>query len=849
MSGRKREFNDETLSIADLESRGSIISDRYFTDHFAETKQNNKLGPFPSFKTRPLRKSIETELVVQVADAKPMEAVKMEAKQLGLKSSKSKKAEEEALLHVSETKAKKPKKSDFDPRYIIKDPQAEQEYEISGVDIRYAEMKAEENLALSERHEFIELSASPDEFSHFGGAYVQLFTFAKHIIVLLGILTLVLGIYSLYLNLTTVFCVDVNYSIPDSYFTSSIYVSNTSSSSNVSHSNDAFSPWGVLSVGTTLGLNPVSCYRSWATDLSAMSRFPNTLASSIPLNNLGKLTAGETIAYTTMLIIFVIGLCISRAYFLRKASQDKKTAIPCDFTVKVEGLPIDTTADDIASFFRDQEVDVVDVVPAYSFGDYSEEVKEYTFLKEWVTKRGRRFGDLDKRLDDAEQKAKLLDKEFTGVAFVTFRTRAEHKRIIHNYSRLLSCCLRNEAERYKGTYSVPRITRVPYVQDILWENLGFKRSLRVGRRAIGILIVLGIILVIQILNITAICVVATYKASSTTLQYFSFGLSTFVMAGNLLIEWVIGKSVNWEKYHSRIERAVAQIERTYLCQILNSSLIATAFIIFLGFPRAYSGNLLDLLIVNGASGLGASTSMILQEISFNVMTMFFLSVLVAGFRAYNCKQIYRKASVETMINQGAKVGYSQQEVNKIFRYPEFELEKAYSTVLTVLIFALTTSVWTPINLVGGFIYLIILYWMFKKQLISQCSRPTYAGSEYGLAVFETMKSGVVICFVVVAFAGAYKFLYANSAVSSSAGLKTLGGIHNIVTMLYTLFGILFSVLFYFIPTDWLSKICILGSQAVERQKKAQNSRIKYEQFFQDDSNTVKDSDPLRDVFA
>lgn len=729
------------------------------------------------------------------------------------------------------------------------DTEAENQYKSSGVDLKFAEMLAEENLALSEKRTLIQLGAPLSAFNHFGNGYVQLFTFAKHLIILLGLYMLFIGGYSLYINISSIYCVNIGYIVSSSYYDGANVQSyySTSSGGTLAYTNDAFSPYGVLSIGTTLQLNPISCYRSWATDLSAASHFPNSLADSVSVEYAGKQTVFEMVAITTFLILLTLGFCLSRSHFLRKSYETGYKPTPCDFTLRMEGLPKTATTEEIKEFFTAQDVDVVEIVKAYDFGDYAQEIKEYNFLKDWVSRRGENFADLATRLEEARKRAKLVDQVFTGVAFITFATRTNTSKMLYRYTRVLHCCLRRDVRQYKGTPGIPRIYAVPSTDDIIWENLTFDHKRRFWRKALGIFVVGLIILIFQAINIAVIWVVATSKLPVGNLQYWSIGLSVVMVLGNLLIEWVIGKSVLLEKYHSKIERATARIERTYICQILNSSILISLFLVYQGLPSGYTGVSLSTL-ANGVSGLGSSMTVTIQEISYEIFAMFFAGVLIAVFRTCNICASSRRQKIQKRVAQGLRVGIPQQEVNKAFRYPEFELEKAYSNLMTVTIFGLTTSVWAPINLVGCFIYLITLYWIFKKQLTHQCSRPEFAGPQYGLAVFKTIKSGMLLTFIIAAVASAFKFVYANSAVPAVDAIETLGSLKNVVALMYSALGIIYAFVFFFVPIDWPSKMCITDNKSYERYKKAVASPDRYTTLFKHDANSVKNCDPFRNIF-
>ena len=726
------------------------------------------------------------------------------------------------------------------------DLEAEEAYHKTGIDLQYAQMKAKETVTFDTSTKLPPLSINPNEFRRFGDAYPQVFQFGKHLIRLFCLFVLAFGIFSLYINISTIYCLRNDY---DSYFGVDISPTSGLNTQSAVSSNDSFLLTGETSVGTALKLNPISCFRSWATDLSAVSRFPNSLSYSDLSSKEAEYTLKETIILTSLLIVFMLGLIFSRSRFLERASKSQNQFHPCDFALKIEGLPKDASTEDIKKHFELEGDEVLEVIQVDDLRDLMKEIEKYHFLEEWASKRGKKFGDLAHQLELSRKKIQNAQKSPTGVAFVTFATQASCDKVFNIYGRrICGFCLRRDARPFKETESVPRAAKIPYPIDILWENLGFSHSQRVTRKFFGILVTGFIIAAIQAMNIASILLIAhATTISASNLQFFSSLLSILIILGNLLIEWAVEKAVLYEKHHSKIERATARIERTYLCQILNSSIIGTIFLINQGYPGAYTNSSLSFLTSSQTISRGIVTTLTIQEITYEAFAMFFFGVLITCLKTYNLSGSLLRREIEKKALAGVKVGISQQEVNRIFQNPEFDLEKVYTSLLSIVIFALTTCVWAPINLVCCWIYLVVIYWIYKKQLLYQSSKPEYAGHEYGLAVFTTIKLGVLLTCVVACASSGFKFIYSCAAVSYANLYQTLGSGLSMATLVLSLCSLACGIVFYFLPSDILASIFVFNKQSYNKYKVAATSQERYDTLFRNDADCLRNSYPLQNI--
>ncbi len=484
--------------------------------------------------------------------------------------------------------------------------------------------------------------------------------------------------------------------------------------------------------------HPSVCQKNFITDL--------TLANKQGQKTYLRIHQWLNLAAVVVLIIMF--------QFYRKAANrmieecDKNQETPSDFTIEVQDLPADTTADEVAKFFMDSRwfngVTVEKVVLSYSIGDLVAAQHNYNKLKKkQMVNKSKNVDDatVNSQVDAALKKIEDLDKQydnlknrpFTGIAFVTFTSPSQCYRVLYTlkagfikrcFMRFIACCC-----SCCGCFNLPLfrdrwvvdVKRAPEPSDVNWENLDSTDTGKLCRRSITNFFTLVLLAVSFGLSI----LVTYYKSENPGKQWLAILASIIIVVINNLLGIFIRKFAAYEK-HSTVTRYNTSVaEKLTAAMFINTGLVVLLTnSVDIGDFLNGTDNKFDFW---GRGLMSSVTTLLLMNA--------FTTNLLNLFSPWNAMAACKRRSLANSTNSKL----TQEEANKVFEGSRVDIAQRYANSMKTLIVSFFFAPAVPIVLVFSFFGEFLTYYIDFYLITRVHSRPPQLGKELAIAIADDIE--------------------------------------------------------------------------------------------------------------
>lgn len=440
---------------------------------------------------------------------------------------------------------------------------------------------------------------------------------------------------------------------------------------------------------------------------------------------------------TAVVMLFIIPQWARKQHDMQ-VEIDKREVDPDDFGLLIEGLPSDTTYDEIRSFVeehaRSEHTEVVIAVISYDltkFQDMLAKLKEAKAeLAEASDERARALLQAKvKELATPWTSSEALRSELscTGTAVVVLRSQEEHREVLDDWDTPFDwirdwvslSCLEVQRPRFRGKY-VLRISRAANPSDTLWENMDVPVTERAKSRAksyANVALIFGVCLIV-VVGLNKLSDMMGNPAllnllPSITIIFIRFYASRRIKA-----------YVALQKHTTKTTRDVSILSKLALFYVLSYCVIAI------------------LVNLNPFEGDWYTDGGLVSDIS-NLMFMNCISLPLSTFSG--CKLCMRSFIRGQRFDvKNPPPGLTQKRLELMFEPPEMDQPRTFAKVLiTFFLGFLFMPIW-PYAILTSAVVLFIEYWAFKYELLRQSKRPYRQSKEVSSAALRLLYVGVAI---------------------------------------------------------------------------------------------------------
>jgi len=458
-----------------------------------------------------------------------------------------------------------------------------------------------------------------------------------------------------------------------------------------------------------------------------------------------ELLTGQIALNLVTVIVIIVFFQIMRFRFRKmKIAADEKTTRPSDYTVKLQGIPINATKSEIRAWlyktFPNENLEIVRVIRAHAINEY---IKLLNSCAELNGKRAKlsSFDDLtekekmkeiditnklakiNQRLEQI-QKYRLLNQ--ASIVFVTFKTASEAERV-RSFERswldIVVEILRPPKDfaiyNYDETHKV-KIRRAPEPRDILWENLEFCERERAPTKLFSYVITSLVIFtsfgIILLINWAQGKAETQFGKESSVIQGLSIVASLFIFLANEALSVLTRTIVSYEKHKTYTHHLRAIAKRLAIAQFLNSALSNLFAQVILADGHDTLASKIREINYYGKGGL-------LENIYWVFVTNALLPPLLTIFDLQYFWKRFKIYLVKRQESKGHRNTLTQSEANKLYEGPTLDLPKRYAMVIKFVLMATFYAPAVPFALVFTIIGLGLFYWANKYMLLRVMTTP------------------------------------------------------------------------------------------------------------------------------
>ncbi|KAL4486077.1 hypothetical protein ABPG72_004011 [Tetrahymena utriculariae] len=459
-----------------------------------------------------------------------------------------------------------------------------------------------------------------------------------------------------------------------------------------------------------------------------------TLSTSISYGNRNYSTnsyKGILLEMFNLLFIICFIVFIEKFYIVTQAkikSDQAKSSCPSNYTVKINNIKWDSMQNPNLKNYIKQKIKIIDkqsnriinqilvcfktqrlrkyeqmieqlVQQKQEFMRKYKDQIEYTsfnFNKECKIKRTlNKLVQFKERLKVQDQQSKqninCLQKYFTGTVFVIFENQTDRNQILKMKNTFFE-----EHKWYLEDAEQPN--------EVIWDNfnLNYEDHLKRKKFMIGLLIVIllfGLGFIFFVYNQQDL-ISKKFKGYPFQNQIVSTLMSFSTLFVNTVLQFSLNKIIEYLSFQSKTMKATFYIIFNSVIQLINETLLQ--MIVFLIVNQENSSVFQDLFF--------SQFGLVNTQITTFVISIFNPAKLFIFDSGYYCKS-YKKDK-ESKKNKSVK---TQTQLQNIYEFPEFELEKFYSETLKSI---LTANFYLPVAPIFSLcLFLKILFYYFFTKMM------------------------------------------------------------------------------------------------------------------------------------
>ncbi|KAL4496206.1 hypothetical protein ABPG72_012943 [Tetrahymena utriculariae] len=327
----------------------------------------------------------------------------------------------------------------------------------------------------------------------------------------------------------------------------------------------------------------------------------------------------------------------------------------------------------------------------------------------------------------------FIEKNFTGYAYIIFQREQDKEEVIQHYlqnSYIDQILLQQKNNVFKYYGQTISIQQAPDPNNIHWKSLKYSRAEKIVRRSLSFVlttILLGTCLsIIMGLNFAQNHVDGESKNQeySVGVSLISLAISICISILNPILRKIIVFLAKNQGLSTRTQVFISIAIRTALAQFLISSilLILTQVLI------VKSGNIYGKIFSRGGLALNINTVFLTQMVITNGMKLIDIDYLKNFLAIKLLKKYSHKLNL-----------ISQQQLNSLFEYPEFDIEIEYARNLETVYSVLFYAPVFPLVLIWGILTIFFRYWIDKYNLMHKSTVKFYPSLQLCLQITESLE--------------------------------------------------------------------------------------------------------------
>ena len=468
---------------------------------------------------------------------------------------------------------------------------------------------------------------------------------------------------------------------------------------------------------------------------------------------------------TVVVLVFMLQI-IRKIQKERALECDEREITASDFTARVTGLPTDFTDEqdideEIAKFFTEngvpgRKLNVASVSACY---DCSQKIKSKEALKELYQKKAKLIAkkeskisisdkdieDIDEKIKETNQKVlkasemfedgKGVAKYFEGEAYISFETQEELQLVLKHWNmgriKQLTNYLKNDSV-YKFNGKLLKVVQAPEPSDVYWENAGIPWEKLYKIRLWGAfktaLILFQSLAVFYFVDINKKYIMGVFdwlhesrlgsaseieKSVWRAVLFFINEIAILVtITVNGMLEGKITSLAEKERYGTYTEFESHVATRTLISKFINTAILPLIIALISNNLERLASTIFVMKIISAMRGWG-HTIINTKYISY-----------------YKLKSKYSKKE-HPMI--------SQEQLNKVYRFPECRFGKKYAGYTTNLLVTSFFASLSPAVLIVAIMDISVQYCFDKVIALRLSSRGPAVGSELSSEFIENME--------------------------------------------------------------------------------------------------------------
>ncbi|KAL4446608.1 hypothetical protein ABPG74_005546 [Tetrahymena malaccensis] len=496
------------------------------------------------------------------------------------------------------------------------------------------------------------------------------------------------------------------------------------------------------------------CYSNWVTVVSLGNKSEQKVLLQIQ-------------SYLNLISIFIIILLFQK--FRLKQRQididcDENDVQANDYTILCSNIPkkIEYNGDPekfdypeiLKEYFQThllpgKEIDIFQVGLCFNCDEitsYSLKLDDLIIGKQIHLLQGKDVTDLNKQILELQNKKRsmeqmycerlspdFIEKNFTGYAYVIFQREQDKEEVIQYYHQ--NSCIdqillqqKNNVFKYYG--QTISIQQAPDPNNIHWKSLKYSRTQKLLRRVLSFLLT-SILLGTSLSIIMGLNFAQNHVDDESKNQEYSVGVTLISLAISIcisilnpILRKIIVQLAKHQGLSTRTQVFISIAIRTALAQFLISSilLILTQVLI------VKSGNIYGKIFSRGGLALNINTVFLTQMIITNGMKLIHTDYLKNLLTIKLLKKYSHKLNL-----------ISQQQLNSLFEYPEFDIEVEYARNLETVYSVLFYAPVFPLVLIWGILTIFFRYWIDKYNLMHKSTVKFYPSLQLCLQITEALE--------------------------------------------------------------------------------------------------------------
>ncbi|CAD8115595.1 unnamed protein product [Paramecium primaurelia] len=391
------------------------------------------------------------------------------------------------------------------------------------------------------------------------------------------------------------------------------------------------------------------------------------------------------------------------------------------------------------------------------------------------------LNEIEKNLESAKQQVKLyfdqfLDpnseqKEFVGIAFVTFQWEADQEAFINlNRTTVWGRYFGEQTKIYLDDQNIV-VDEAPEPNDISWQNLHIGNNKKIFNRVLSVILI-GIQLCFTswaIFNISKLQQELLEKENLLLKKLASLA-SVIIIFINYLLSYSIKKIAAFQGFSTNTGHHISIATSAGIAQFVNSALV-TWLVFTLLFDENYykDGGLI-----------------------YNQTYVFISNMIIPAITAILDPSYWLKVYQRYQEEQKGKYSVcTQEQLHKLFENNEETLSDRYAGIIKTMLMTSFYASIIPLGILFSIIALTILYWVYKYQFLRRRTFKQSLSFNLSIEMTEVLEYMIPIyCFSNFWFQ--YTFTKGKD-VSSFAIIGVVVGIVNAVLPCYELNQALFII--------------------------------------------------------